>query len=161
MTLPLAPPDSTAALAHDLPLACSRFARLAARRADVGVSSVTWRVTAALGRRGELRISDIAALEQVSRPTATTVVHRLEEEGLVVRRADPSDSRSSLVRLTDAGHERLHHWRGRLGDEVEDMLADVPETDREALARAVGIIATLLDEADTTLDPGPEPRTTR
>lgn len=145
--MPDALPDP---LARELPLVCSRFARLAARRADVGVSSVTWRVAAALDRRGELRISDIAALEQVSRPTATTVVRRLEEEGLIARRADPADSRSSLVHLTARGHERLDAWRVRIGREVALLLEGTDDAARASLAAAVEVLTGLLDDADPT-----------
>ncbi|MGP9695361.1 MarR family winged helix-turn-helix transcriptional regulator [Brachybacterium sp. AOP25-B2-12] len=132
----------------DLTLACSRFSRLAARRADVGVSSVTWRVVAALGQRGELRVGEIAALEQVTRPTATTVVQRLEHEGVVVRRLDPADSRSSLVRLTDHGRERLATWRTKLGTEVGTLLADTSEEDRAVLHRAVELLGAIVAAED-------------
>lgn len=132
----------------DLTLACSRFSRLAARRADVGVSSVTWRVVAALGQRGELRVGEIAALEQVTRPTATTVVQRLEDEGLVVRRADPADSRSSLVRLTDRGRDRLATWRAELGTQVGTLLADITAQDRAVLHRAVELLGAIVAAED-------------
>lgn len=133
----------------DLTLACSRFARLAARRADVGVSSVTWRVAAAIDQHGELSISAIAALENVTRPTTTTVVQRLEELGLVRRRTDPSDSRSSLVSLTELGSERLTAWRTQVGDEVEGLLAGLDAAERATLADAVDLLDRLLAEADS------------
>ncbi|GAB2542685.1 MarR family winged helix-turn-helix transcriptional regulator [Brachybacterium huguangmaarense] len=144
-------PDASFPIA--LTLTCSRFSRLAVRLADVGVSSVTWRVVATLEQRGELRISDIAALEQVTRPTATTVVQRLEDEGVVARRSDPADARSSLVRLTDLGRDRLAAWRARVGDQVETLLGDLAPEDRGTLERAVGILGTVLDRADTTIAP--------
>lgn len=141
-------PISSPSLPIDLTLTCSRFARLAARRADVGVSSVTWRVVATIGLRGELRVGEIAALEQVTRPTATTVVQRLEDEGLVSRRADPTDSRSSLVSLTDMGREHLATWRGQLGAEVETLLSDVSAEDRAVLSRAVDLLGGILTTVD-------------
>ncbi len=132
----------------ELTLACSRFARLAIRGADVGVSSVTWRIAAALDQRGELRISEIATLEQVTRPSATTAVQRLEEAGLVERRTDPSDSRSSLVRLTERGADQLREWRRRLSATVEVLLADLDDDDRGALRRTAEILYGILATAD-------------
>lgn len=132
----------------ELTLACSRFARLAIRGADVGVSSVTWRIAAALDQRGELRVSEIATLEQVTRPSATTAVQRLEEAGLVERRTDPSDSRSSLVRLTERGSDQLREWRRRLSATVEGLLADLDDDDRGALRRTAEILYGILATAD-------------
>lgn len=138
-------PDS---LALDLTLACSRFARLAARRTDVGVSSVTWRVASFLERGGAARISDIAAFENVSRPTATAVVQRLEQEGMVTREADPQDQRSFLISLSDHGRGVLAEWRGRLAVQGGQMLGELSADDRAALARATRILEDVLHAAD-------------
>lgn len=142
-------PDPALALV----LACSRFARLSTRRADVGVSSVTWRITATLAQRGEMRLSEIAVHEQVSRPTATAAVQRLEAEGIVTRRPDPADARSALVALTPLGHERLTAWRARLAATVAELLADVPAEDRAALERAGEVLGRIIDSSEGTQPP--------
>ena len=137
---------------EDLPtalvLACSRFTRLAARRADVGVSSVTWRITATLARFGEMRVSELAMREQVSRPTTTATLKRLEEEGLIARRADPDDARSSFVSLTGFGHQRLAQWYAALDETVEGLISDLPADDRTVLARAAKILARTVDSVE-------------
>ena len=137
-------PDSSALA---LTVACSRFTRRAVRGADVGVSSVTWRIISSLDRFGQMRLSEIAAFEQVSRPTATAAIQRLEEEGLVTRRPDPDDSRSSLVFLTDQGRTRLDAWRSRLAEVVEDLLVDLDADERATLARAADILGRVVDAA--------------
>ncbi|HIW98744.1 MAG TPA: MarR family transcriptional regulator [Candidatus Nesterenkonia stercoripullorum] len=135
-------------LPTDLVLACSRFSRLAARRADVGVSSVTWRITATLARFGEMRVSELATREQVSRPTTTATLKRLEEEGLIVRRADPDDARSTFVSLTLYGRQRLSQWYVALDASVEGLISDFPADDRAVLARAAEILARTVDSAE-------------
>ena len=48
-----------------------------------------------------LRIGKLAARARLSKQTMTTMVRLLERDGLVERRADPSDGRASLVFLTE------------------------------------------------------------
>lgn len=132
----------------ELSLACSRFSRLAARRADVGVSSVGWRIASALDHRGPLRLSEIADHERVSRPTATTAVKRLEEHGILTRTQDPHDSRSWFVDLTPHGRAQLATWRERLGAGVGELLADVSPAERETLREAAGILRRLAEAGD-------------
>lgn len=135
-------------LPQHLALVCSQFARLAARRSDVGVGTVSWRVVATIERLGPLRLSEIAERERVSRPTATTVIKRLEAEGLVRREADPTDSRSSLVSTTEAGSAQLAAWRGQLATGVGTLLEPLATEDLATLARASDILAGLLESHD-------------
>jgi DNA-binding MarR family transcriptional regulator len=48
-----------------------------------------------------LRMGELAARAHLSKQTMTTMVRLLERDGLVERRADPSDGRAALVFLTD------------------------------------------------------------
>jgi DNA-binding MarR family transcriptional regulator len=47
-----------------------------------------------------LRLGELARRARLSKQTMTELVRRLEHDGLVARRADPSDGRASLVYLT-------------------------------------------------------------
>ena len=73
-----------------------------------------------------LRMGELAARARLSKQTMTTLVRLLERDGLVERRADPSDGRAALVFLT----ERAHGFR----PVVEATLA---ELDRRVV-RSVG-----------------------
>ncbi|PMM42432.1 MarR family winged helix-turn-helix transcriptional regulator [Vibrio splendidus] len=48
-----------------------------------------------------IRLTDLAIEMQVTKPSATTMVQRLERKGLVERKASLEDARSKLVILTD------------------------------------------------------------
>ena len=54
-----------------------------------------------------LRMGELAARARLSKQTMTTMVRLLERDGLVERRAGPSDGRASLVFLT----ERARNFR--------------------------------------------------
>ena len=60
----------------------------------------------------------IASMLCVDGSTSTWIVDRLEEKGLVVRQADPSDRRVRLVALTDEGR--------RIRDEIREKLSVPP-----------------------------------
>ncbi len=47
-----------------------------------------------------LRMGELARRARLSKQTMTTMIRRLEQDGLVERRPDPSDRRASLVFLT-------------------------------------------------------------
>jgi DNA-binding MarR family transcriptional regulator len=47
-----------------------------------------------------IRLTDLAIEMQVTKPSATTMVQRLERKGLVERKASLEDARSKLVVLT-------------------------------------------------------------
>ena len=51
-----------------------------------------------------LRMSEIAARARLSKQTMTTLVRLCERDGLVLRRADPSDGRAFRIQLTDRAH---------------------------------------------------------
>ena len=53
---------------------------------------------------GQIRMSDMAAGLQVTLATATGLVDRLVEKGLVVRESQPDDRRVVLCRLSESGH---------------------------------------------------------
>ncbi len=56
---------------------------------------------------GSLRMSDLAAQTQLTTSGITRVVDRLERDGLVERRACPTDRRGSFAQVTSAGLVRL------------------------------------------------------
>ena len=52
-----------------------------------------------------LRMGELAARARLSKQTMTTMVRLLERDGLVERRADPSDGRASLVFLSERARD--------------------------------------------------------
>jgi DNA-binding MarR family transcriptional regulator len=75
-------------------------------------------------RSESLTVTDVADRLQVAQSTATELVSRAEEAGLVQRSGSPKDGRVAVVRLTEAGDARL-----------ADCFLDLRD-EREALAHA-------------------------
>ena len=104
--------QTTSAAAH-LRLVLARAARRLRQEAGGDLSPSQTAALATIERRGPLTPSELAAYERIQRPTATRVLARLEEAGLVTRAADPADGRSSLVSLSADGRALLERARTR------------------------------------------------
>ena len=79
----------------------------------VGMSKARWQVLALLGRQGELSQAALQQQLRVDGAAITRQVKQLEEEGLVLRRADPHDNRFTLVALSAAGEQIARDMAGR------------------------------------------------
>lgn len=79
------------------------------------LSFTTLSVLHTLATTGPQRLSELTASEQVTQPAITQIVTKLEREGLVERRADPSDGRAVLVHITEDGSAVV---RGRQTERV-------------------------------------------
>ena len=100
-----------------------------------------------LDRKGPLRLTDLTATEQLQQPALTSLVAKLERDGLVSRRRDPRDGRATLISLTHDGREII---RSRHADRTAKLsrLADqLNEQERDALAGCAGVLARLTEIA--------------
>src|SRR3954453_860992 len=98
---------STTDLAHRLRPVIARLARRMRQQAGGDLSPTQSAALNTIACHGPLTPSELAAREKIQRPTATRVLARLEEAGLVARPADPADRRSSLVAATVEGEALL------------------------------------------------------
>src|SRR4051794_37355848 len=107
-------------------------------------------VLATLRDAGPQRITELATIEAVAQPTMTTLVGRLERDGLVERTPDPDDGRAVRVAITTSGLELL----GRAGDErraiVQRRIETLDNDARRALMAALPALDKLIHaEKDT------------
>ena len=91
-------------------------------------------------KHGPITIGDLAAREQVSAPTATNVVSRLEAAGLVRRRRDDSDRRVCRVELTVEGTQELESSRNRKTSWLAARLRELPADERAKLTAALDVL---------------------
>jgi len=137
--------SSQADLAVRLRLAIARTARRLRQEAEEELSPSQASALATIDRHGPLTPSELAARERIQRPTATRVLARLEEAGLVDRARDPEDGRSCLVALTPAGRELLARVRTRKNAYLSRRLRELDPDERAALDRAAAILERLLE----------------
>src|SRR6478672_2903393 len=131
-----ASPLDISELAARLRLAITRTARRLRQEAGTDLSPSQTAALATIDSNGPLTPSELASLERVQRPTATRIVARLEEEGLVERAADPGDGRSFIVSPTAQGRMLLRKLRTRKNAYLARRLRDLDTEEVATLARA-------------------------
>jgi DNA-binding MarR family transcriptional regulator len=133
-------------VAGHLRLVVARTARRLRQEAGAGLSPSLGSALASIDRHGPLTPSELAAHERVQRPTATRLLARLEEDGLIDRASDPADRRSSLISVSAAGRTLLRRQRSRKNQYLARRLATRPADDVATLERAAAILERMLDE---------------
>ena len=133
-------------LAARLRLAVIRTARRLRQEAGTDLSPSLTAALATIERHGPLSPSGLAEIERVRRPTATRMVARLEEEGLVLRTTDPADGRVSVVTISAAGRTLLKRIRGRKNAYLARRLRELSTDEVADLERAAAILERLLEE---------------
>jgi DNA-binding MarR family transcriptional regulator len=132
-----------APLAADLRIAVGQLIRRL-RAENLFPLTPTW-VLGRLDREGPASVSDLAQAMRLRPQSMAQTVGDLEADGLVERRPDPDDGRRALVSLTAAGAERIAASRAAREGWLVKALEELPEGDRETIARSVEILARLAD----------------
>jgi DNA-binding MarR family transcriptional regulator len=133
-------------LAGQLRLTIVRTARRLRQEAGGELSPSLTAALSTVERHGPMTPSELAARERIQRPTATRVLARLADEGLVERTPDPQDGRSALVSATPAARALLAELRTRKTAFLAERLERLDAEDRAALERAAGILERMLAE---------------
>jgi DNA-binding MarR family transcriptional regulator len=89
--------------------------------------------------RGPMTVKQVASAAAIDAPAATVAVNDLEDRGLVARETDPTNRRSKLVSLTDAGHRVVASVRA-VDDPAPEGLAALGDDDLAELRRMIGKI---------------------
>src|SRR5436190_21416630 len=110
---------------------------------DLGPSQTA--ALATIERHGPLTPTELAWMERIQRPTATRIVARLEEAGLVERVADPVDGRSFTVSTTASGRGLMRKLRTRKNAYLARRLRELDDDELAILARSAEILETLLE----------------
>ena len=116
----------------------AQFARLEEALKSVGLSAAKYKVLSQIAKSKEpvpLRL--LAEEQQCVASNVTTLVDRLETDGLVRRVDDPADRRSKRAELTELGKEKAEDG-ARVVAEVEAAFAEsLDPTERLALAKVL------------------------
>jgi DNA-binding MarR family transcriptional regulator len=142
---PSAPDARPGELAARLRLVITRTARRLRQEAGTELSPSQTAALATIERHGPLTPSMLAELERVQRPTATRIVARLEDRGLVERTTDPADGRSFTVAATPPGRVLLGKLRTRKNAYLARRLGRLDDADLATLERAAEVLERLLE----------------
>ena len=136
----------TLALADNLRAPLLRVARRLRQEAQrAGSSALHALILGHIRRHPGVGVSELAQAEQISRPSMSGHVKRLEAAGWVSRIDDANDGRRSGLRITPQGEAQVDAIRQRRNDWLADRLARLSPDDRAALADAGAPLLKLLE----------------
>jgi DNA-binding MarR family transcriptional regulator len=104
------------------------------RLVKAGVSMTHMHVMWLLEHHGDLPMSRMADLLDVSFSNATGIVDRMEERGLVERVRVPDDRRVVLVRITERGIQAIEETESFKQDRLQAILSHLDEAQVTRLA---------------------------
>jgi DNA-binding MarR family transcriptional regulator len=93
---------------------------------------------------GPITLGDLATAEQVRPPTMTRIVNALEEQGLVTKKQNKDDGRSTLLSATPAGKKLLMEGRVRRVRALAKQIAALSCEQRSALLEAAEILKAVI-----------------
>lgn len=102
-----------------------------------GVSMTHYHVMSMLERHGEMTMSHLAEMLDVSLSNATGLVDRMEERGFVERVRVADDRRVVLSRITQRGRDLLEEVEVLRGDIMHRVLERLDDEQLDRVARAM------------------------
>ncbi len=123
------------------------FPFLPAEWLNMDLTAAQLRTLLLLYTRGASRMTDVAAALGVTMATATGVIDRMVERGIVVRESDPDDRRLVLCRMSPEGETMVNAlWRSW----SERAVVLLRALDRPGLLAVKGMLEALLEAGENT-----------
>jgi DNA-binding MarR family transcriptional regulator len=112
---------------------------------QTGLTTPQLVILSATGNLQEPTVSDVAKAVSLSLATVTTILNRLQSNGLVNRERSQIDRRRVIVTLTDAGRERLSQAPKPLQDSFVDRFSRLDNWEQHQIVAALERVATMMD----------------
>ena len=112
----------------------------------LGVSMSQLHVMSMLDRHGDMPMSRLAEMIDISLSNATGLIDRMEERGFVERVRVPDDRRVVLVRLTESGRKLLDDIEILRAETLRTVLDRLDPDQLDGIARATADLRDALTE---------------
>lgn len=123
------------------------------RELDTRTTLARFDLLASLHRGDGQTLAALSRALLVTAGNVTGLVDRAERDGLVARRPDPSDRRSSRVWLTRKGRALIRELLPLHARQVHELIGGLPARDRRELRRLLGGLRDHLVEQDVPTTP--------
>lgn len=105
-------------------------------------------------RAGPIHAGALARAVQLSQPTMTGILDRLETRGLLERTRDARDRRNVVVSITDKGEEALRSAPSLLQERFRSELSHLPEWERHQILSTLQRVANMMGACPEETDDG-------
>jgi DNA-binding MarR family transcriptional regulator len=130
-------------------LRCASMGRLVQGHVSMSQMHVLW----LLQHHGEMPMSKLAVLLDVSLSNATGIIDRMAEHGLVERVRVPDDRRIVLVRPSEAGQQAISETETSKRDRMRAVIGRLPATERPIVLAALRSLRRALSAEVETAGP--------
>jgi len=103
-----------------------------------------------LETHGSMPMSRVAELLGCSLPTATGIVSRMDERGLVARQHDQEDRRVVTISLSEAGAAEIQELQHSRRQRMANALTHLSDAEREQLLASVRALRAAFARANAT-----------
>jgi len=100
-----------------------------------------------LDRGGPMRLTGLLKTEQLKQPALTSLVAKLEQDGLIERRPDPTDGRAMLLSLTREGHQIVRSRHANRVAKLTALVDELTDDERAVLASSMHVLSRLTEIA--------------
>jgi DNA-binding MarR family transcriptional regulator len=145
MPTAVAEPVDVSTLADSLRGPLLRISRRLRQEAQkVGLSAQDALILGYIKKHPGVGVSELADFDQISRPTMSSHVKRLEAAGWLRRSDNAEDGRRSGLTVTPAGLRQIDAIRRRRNDWLAERLGRLTAAERERLAAAAQPLLSLM-----------------
>lgn len=134
---------------------------------DYGVSGPQLVTLRAISRFGPISVTALARSINLSQPTVTGILHRLDQQGLIRRERNNTDKRAVTSTITVRGASVLKETPTLLEDRFRRELSRLEQWEQTQTLATLQRIATMMEASEIPADPilateplNPEPDTT-
>lgn len=107
--------------------------RMRQRTEAMGMADGWRRVLFHLAHNDQLTQLELAKRTHLSTPAVSVTLQKMESEGLVERRSDPTDQRAILVNLTEKGREADRKVIGAIHQTEDELLCNITPEEFEQI----------------------------
>jgi len=109
-----------------------------------GTTNTQCHILTELSRSGPIPLSELGARLLLEKSWISRAVESLVRDGFATKEPNPTDARSWLVTLTQAGHERVAALNATLNGHAEGLLSPLGKREREDISRSLQRLRQLL-----------------
>ncbi len=115
-----------------------------------GLTLMQWRMLGELSREGSMRQAALIVALNAPAMTVSDVAERMEKAGLILRDADPEDSRAKMVTISPKGEALAAKMRDISSEVFARAFDGVPQEDLDRLLVTLSRITQNLDQTPAT-----------
>ena len=99
-----------------------------------------------LSKHGDMLPSELAAVENITSQSMSTILNRLQEAGYVIRIVSKEDKRKVIIRISTSGNKHINQIREQLTETLASTIDErFSEEEKKQLKKSIELLNRLAD----------------